>query len=82
MKKLYKNFIASIIIFIVVIGISYFTDGWETTKQFLDEYWWVFALLPFALTAYFWFRGVKRKAFDLGYNSVDKALTKKEKTEE
>lgn len=82
MKKLLKNAIFSAILFVVVVAISYFSDGWELTQAFIEEYWWIFLLLPFALRFYFWFRGVKRKAFDLGYNSVDKALTKKEKAEE
>ncbi|WP_301402679.1 hypothetical protein [Polaribacter huanghezhanensis] len=60
------NVMWTVVLFIIVHGVGWYIDGFDLTKKFFLEYWWIWLILPFALRLYAWFRNLKRKAFNYG----------------
>ncbi len=82
MKKLLKNAIFSVVLFVIIITINYFQAGKESTIEFIESFWWFFVLLPIAIRLYMWFQGIKRKASKAGEDAVDRLFDKKKEITE
>lgn len=67
MKKKFQNaLIMSIILFVIAFALVWYNDNFDEALSLTKEYWWFIVLLPVFLMIYAWFKGVKKKAFDLG----------------
>lgn len=66
MKIFLSYVITSVVLFLIAFCVVWYMDNFQEALSLTKEYWWFLVLLPFIVIIYAWFRGVKRKAFDLG----------------
>lgn len=65
-NSLKKAIIISFFFYIIAFILVWYNDNFEEAISLTKEYWYVIVLLPVFLIIYSWFKGVKKKAFDLG----------------